>query len=263
MIAGLVAGASYLVGRNAFRRSHQRAAADASGMSAVGDLAHLPPALQQTALWQLSEGGFERRVVRGTFTRSRGDIEVTAFDLETLRERRGEWAYLPIEPPFRIAGVVTVVACQLAADLPHVLLKSAGLGDKLLDDDDLSHLTSGTKLARDVLGLSRKYPADLPPALPATPAKLPGLPDGWRAYTRASDLLGELLSAGLHGELVRVARRDLVIELLGSLVVVYPAAREASGPDALADLVTTALALADAARAISALSPRGVEPRSS
>jgi len=232
-------------------------------MAEAGDLAHLPHALQQTALWQLSEGGFERRVVRGTFSRSRGDVEVTAFDLETLRERRGEWAYLPIEPPFRIAGVVTVVACQLASDFPHVLLKSAGLGDKLLDDDDLSHLTSGTKLARDMLGLSRKYPADLPAALPATPAELPGLPAGWRAYTHARDLLGELLASGLHGELVRAARRDLVIELLGSLVVVYPAARDAPGPDALADLVATALALADAVRAIAALSPRGEIGRAS
>src|SRR5204863_484516 len=82
--------------------------------------------------WSLAEGGFEGRVVHGALSRGRHDLDVTAFDLETLRERRGEWAYLPVEPPFRIAGTVSIVVCEVDRAFPHVLFKRAGRGDDLL-----------------------------------------------------------------------------------------------------------------------------------
>jgi hypothetical protein len=66
-----------------------------------------------------------------------------------------------------------------------------------------------------------------------------------------------LTTAGLHATLDHAGRRDLVIELIDSLVVIYPAAREVAGPDAYADLTTTALAIVDGVRA-SSLTPRGV-----
>jgi hypothetical protein len=253
-------GASALVGLGAARRIGQRAAAEASGLAPARDLSHLPAALQQTALWTLADGGFERRVLHGMVSRERADVAVTAFDLETLRERRGEWAYLPVEPPFRIGGVVTVVACELARDLPHVLLKRAGLGDKLIDDDPLERAGSIMKLGRDALGVSRSYPAELPATLPAQPVAA-GLPDQWRAYTRAPDALAQLIVGGLHDALARTARRDLVIELLGPLALIYPGAHAAPGADGLADLVTTALQLADAICDATAVAPRGLDAR--
>src|SRR4051794_12897839 len=109
LFGGLAAGATYLAGRMFFRRSHQESAARASGLEAADDLSEIPSALQRTALWSLSDGGFERRVVVGKLALARGDVSMWAFDLETLRERRGEWAWLPVEPPFRIAGLVSVV----------------------------------------------------------------------------------------------------------------------------------------------------------
>jgi hypothetical protein len=136
-LGGIAAGASLLAGRGVYRRRQQRAAAEASGLEPVDDLTHVSAALQRTALWSLADGGFERRVVHGTVTRGGADVAVTAFDLETLRERRGEWAWLPVEPPFRIGGVVSVVVCELDRSLPHVLLKRAGSGDKLIDDDGI------------------------------------------------------------------------------------------------------------------------------
>jgi hypothetical protein len=262
LFGSFAAGTSFLVGRSVLRRSQQRAAAVASGLAPADDLTHLPGSLQHTALWSLADGGFERRVVRGTFARASGDIAVTAFDLETLRERRGEWAYLPLEPAFRIGGVVTVVACELPRELPHVLLKHVGHGDRLLDDDDLLSLTAGPKRARLALGVARSYPAELPATLPAAPVTAQ-LPAGWRAYTNAPELLAELLAGGLHAELSRMPRRDLVVELLGGLAVVYPAARDAPGPDLLADLITMSLTLTDAICASAAVTPRGVEPRRS
>ena len=258
LIGGLAAGASFLVGRAIYRRSHQDAAARAAGLEPCTDLTHLPISLQQSALWALSDGGFEQRMLSGTFSRVGGDVALTAFDLETLRERRGEWAFLPVEPPFRIAGVVSVVVCELPRSFPQVLCKHAGVGDELLDDTHFDRLIHVAKNARDRLGVKRSFAAELP-ALPTKPAPV-AMPEHWRAYTHATELLDDMLNKGLRATLEQTPRRDLVIELVDSLLIVYPAAREVVGPDAFADLTTTALQVVDGVLAASAnLTPRGVD----
>jgi hypothetical protein len=251
LIGGLAAGGAALVGRALVHGRNQRAAARAAGLQPTDDLSHLPPTLQDTALWCLSDGGFERRVVHGILAREGGDVTVTAFDLETLRERRGEWAWLPVEPPFRIAGTVSVVVCEVARDFPHVLLKCAGAGDDLADDSAFDRMSNVAKVVRDGLGVARSYPSELPRTLPTKPVA--SLPEPWRAYTHAPDFLATL---DLDAALKRTKRRDLVVELLGNLVVVYPAAHDAPGADALADLTTTTLALVDAVLAGSASAER-------
>jgi hypothetical protein len=258
LLGGLAAGAAFLASRGTLRRRYQEAAADASGLRPVGDLTHLPPSLQRSALWALAEGGFESRVVHGALSRGKHDLDVTAFDLETLRERRGEWAYLPVEPPFRIGGTVSIVVCELDRAFPHVLFKRAGRGDDLFDDDVFDRATSIAKLARGGLGMPSSYPAEMPKALSITPLDV-RLPESWRAY---GDPLAatELVAAGFGATLDHAGRRDLVIELLDALVIVYPAARDVVGPDAFADLTSTALAIVDGVLACSpTLSPRGVE----
>lgn len=259
LIGVLAAAAAALVGRGAFRRRSQEQAADASGLVPVRDLTHIPAALQRSALWRLSDGGFERRVVHGVVPRGVEDVDVTAFDLETLRERRGEWAYLPIEPPFRIGGVVSVVVGELDRRFPHYLLKRAGRGDQLQDDDVIERAGHVAKLARDSFGLARSYPAEMP-ELPATPLSVE-LPEHWRAYGPANGILDEMLHTGFKSVLAQAGRRDLVVELIDGLVIVYPAARDVVGADAFADLTTTALAIIDGVLASSPrISPRGVEP---
>ena len=85
------------------------------------------------------------------------------------------------------------------------------------------------------------------------------LPDAWRAYGDPTAAI-ELVAAGFGATLDHAGRRDLVIELLDALVIMYPAARDVVGPDAFADLTSTALAIVDGVLACSpALSPRGVE----
>ena len=258
-LAALGAGAAALIARGTARRSGQAAAASASGLAPARDLTHLPQALQRTALWNLADGGFESRIVRGTVARARTQIAVTAFDLETLRERRGEWAWLPVEPPFRIAGHVSVVVCELPYRQPHALFKRAGHGDDLADDNAIERAGSLAKTARGALGLPHSYAAEMP-EMPAAPLDLP-LPDGWRAYGRAPDAVGRLVVAGLGRTLARANRRDLVVELIDELVVVYPAARDVSGADAFADLAATALDIAEGVVTSSVtITPRGVEP---
>jgi hypothetical protein len=256
-LGAVAGGAAWLVSRTVVRRKAQIAAADASGLSPVADLTHIPPALQQSALWCLADGGFERRVVHGVLARGTHDIDVTAFDMETLRERRGEWAWLPVEPPFRIGGVVSVVACETDRMFPRALFKHTGRGDEMIDDDHIERLGSLSKTVRDGFGMARSYPAEMP-ALPAKALDLE-LPHGWRGYSHAPDAVAELCAGGLGGVLARASRRDLVIELIDSLVLVYPAARDVDGADAFADLTTTALTLCDGlVAAMPALTPRGV-----
>ena len=258
LLGGLAAGAMYLASRRSLRRRYQVAAADAAGLVPVADLTHLPPALQRSALWALADGGFETRVVHGALSRGKHDLDVTAFDLETLRERRGEWAYLPVEPPFRIAGTVSVVVCEVDRAFPHVLWKRAGRGDDLAGDNVIERAGSIAKLARGGLGMPSSYPAELPPAL--SPAALGvKLPEHWRVYGDPV-VVDALLTGGFAATLERAGRRDLVIELLDGLVIVYPAARDVVGADAFADLTSTDLVIVDGVLACSpSLSPRGVE----
>lgn len=257
-LAGIAAGFALLAGRFLVRKQGQLAAANAAGLVPVRDLTHLPTALQHSALWTLSDGGFERRVIHGVITRATDDIDVTAFDLETLRERRGEWAWLPVEPPFRIAPVVSVCVCELDRSFPHYVLKRAGRGDLLADDDAVERASHVAKVARDGLGLARSYAAELPRTLEAAPLAV-DLPPEWRAYGQAAAPLAELLHGGLAAALERAGRRDLVVELIEHLVIVYIATRGGGDEDAFADLTETALGIVDGFPPVPRLSPRGVE----
>lgn len=262
-LGSLAAGAALLAGRALLGRRQTVAAANASGLVPVHGLTHVPEALQRTALWSLAEGGFEQRVVHGVVPAGAEDADVTAFDLQTLRDRRGEWAWLPVEPPFRIAGTISIVVCEIDRTFPHYVLKRAGHGDEMADDNEIERVSSIAKIARDGLGMSRSYPAELPPSLGTRPLAVPLAPS-WRAYGTDPLVLGELVAAGLNDTLRRADRRDLVIELLDSLVVVYPAARDVDGADAFADLTATALTVVEGVLAASPrMSPRGVEQHAS
>ncbi len=244
IIGGIAAGAALYAGRGVFRQRQQLAASEASGLETMPDLTHVPAALQRTALWALADGGFERRVLHGVVSRGGDDLALTVFDLETLRERRGEWGYLPVEPPFRIAATVSVACAAVARTFPHVLLKRTGHGDDMADDTAVDRVSSLTKLARTGLGVPRSYAAALPAGLGPVPLDV-ALPEQWRAYGDDAAFVASLLAGGFASTLESIGRRDLVIELLDDVVVIYPAARDVSGADALADLAATATALVE------------------
>lgn len=242
LIYGVLAGGgAALAGTRWLRTSRQHAVAQASGLSPIGDLSHLPSSLQRTALWSIAEGGFERQVVHGVQRREGTDVEITAFELETLRSRRGAWAYLPVEPPFRLGDVISVVVCELHRSLPHTLLKRTGRGDQMHDDGLGEIAQSLTRLTRIALRADRREAAELPPGLSVEPMAV-ALPEQWRAYGTDPSVVTRTVAVALE----RTHRRDLVIELIDSLLVVYPAARTVVGADPMADLVTSALALVEA-----------------
>ena len=72
---------------------------------------------------------------------------------------------------------------------------------------------------------------------------------------------GVLATESFHRALERAGRRDLVVELLDTLLVAYPAARDVAGADPFADLISDTLVIVDAIRATT-LTPRGVESKS-
>jgi len=273
VVAGIAGLTSILAARGALRRKDQRDAAAATGLEPAADLSHVSSALQRTVLWNLSDGGFERRVVHDVVARGPGDredgvyrksareptyMDVTAFDLETLRERRGEWAWLPVEPPFRIAGVVSVVICEVDRAFPHVLLKHSGPGDDLEDDDRIERLGHLAKNARDRLGLARAYAAEMPGVFPDKPMDV-DLPAGWRVYSMAADYVRELLANGLRDVLAHADRGDLVIELREDVIVLYPATLAVADADGFKDLTSLALLVADGVlEASQTLSSRGL-----
>ena len=186
---------------------------------------------------------------------------MTAFDLETLRERRGEWAYLPVDVPFRIGPVVSVVVCEMDRTFPHLLLKRVGRGDELVDDNRIERAASIAKVARDGLGMARSYPAELPTTLREASLDVK-LPEGWRAYGTDRGFLAKLVAGGFATTLEQAGRRDLVIELIDALVVVYPATRDVVGADALTDLMATTLTIVDGLLGVAPqVSPRGLETR--
>ncbi|HEV7554015.1 MAG TPA: hypothetical protein VGO00_01105 [Kofleriaceae bacterium] len=269
VVAGIAGLTSILAARGAMRRKGQRDAAAATGLEPAPDLSHVSTALQRTALWNLSDGGFERRVVHDVVSRGPGgegvyrssapsEIDVTAFDLETLRERRGEWAWLPVEPPFRIAGVVSVVICEVDRAFPHVLLKHSGPGDDLEDDDHIERFGHIAKNARDRLGLSRAYAAEMPGAFPDKPIDIE-LPAGWRAYSNAADYVRELMTNGLEAVLARADRGDLVIELREDIIVMYPAMLVVADAEGFKELTSLAILVTDGVlEASRSLSSRGL-----
>ncbi len=256
-LALLGGGAAMLAARRArdSRQAGERAAA--LGLGPCADLTHLPAGLGATALWRLSDGGFESALVRGTLSRGVDDIELTAFDLETLRERRGEWAYLPVERPFRLRGRVTVAVCEVPGPLPHLLCKRDGRGDELAADDRMERELALAKSARMRLGLSLHHAAELPPGLVEQARAVPRS-EGWRAYAGDELAFATLLEGGLEDTLARVQMRDLVIELVDHALVAYPATRDALGVDGFAELCNAAAAVAGSVRrALSAGALRG------
>jgi hypothetical protein len=246
-LALLGGGAAVLAWRKRAEQLRRDERGAASGMRAASDLLHLPQGLGASALWRLGDGGFERGVLRGVVSQAAADTEVTAFDLETLRERRGEWAFLPVERPFRIRGVVSVAVCALPGPLPHVLCKRDGRGDELAGDDWLERGTDVAKAARGVFGVADHYAAELPAGLPRALREVPGAA-GWRAYAADDVLFAALIRGGVGAALATIQLRDLVIELVDHALVAYPATRDALGIDGFVELCEAAAAIAAAVR---------------
>jgi hypothetical protein len=252
------------------RRRARDEAAEATGLLPA-DLSHLPAVLRETVLWKMCDGGFESGVLAGELHRGTVDVEVTAFELETLRERRGEWAYLPIDQPFRVDGKLRVVVFRLPRVFPHLVLKRKGDADLLPKRTPFEVLATPTAAARMLLGLGEGVESERPDGVPFDRLDAPRLPELWRAYGTDAVFLTEMLREPLVSTLAEEGSPDQVIELLGDMVVVYHArerrmrdfgdAGETPWPRMAQYLIDDGLQVVDAiAKVTAAADARGVRP---
>jgi hypothetical protein len=293
LIIGILAGFAVLFGRDHVRRRRQLEAAERRGLApGHAGLSELSARLQETVLFAVGDGGHERGVLVGELDvlvllgsgatsietagveaadQAGGTPEapapmtapMTVFDFRFQRDIRGEWAFLETEPRFRIFSPLTVVAFELPVELPHLLIKRRGQAEKIAEEG-WERYKSAADLVRDISAVDRALPVDVPATLPKRPMDpATPMPDYliWaQRPEHARALIDQLLAEQLAAP--GVAGRELVIELLGPLMLVYCAKDGAlSGSDA-DTFVDTARALCRSlARAIKRLEQESRGPR--
>ena len=220
-LVGVGGGFAALVVGALMKKRARDQAMETTGL-APSDLSHLPESLQRTALWRMAEGGFESGTLSGQVQRGAHDVEVTVFELETLRERRGEWAFLPVTPPFQLDGHVRVAIFRLPRRFPHTVLKRSGPADELPERTGFERASNLAAAVRLGFGVAEGVPAEMPPGLPTAPLDL-RLPEGWRAYGTDAVFAGELAREPLLGTLADEGSVDEVIELVDDMIVIYQA----------------------------------------
>ncbi len=163
---------------------------------------------------------------------------MTVFDLALHRDVRGEWGYLNTKPRFRIFSPVTVIALELPREYPHVLIKRRGRAEHIAEEG-LERYKSLVDIARDISAIERAVAVQPPPGLPAEPLLIANLSDYlvWSADAEAATaVLGVEVTEILKSP--AATSRELVIELLDSLMLVY-CASDGDLPGTAADSLIT------------------------
>lgn len=257
LIAALVAGFGFLIGREQWRRRRHLAAAERQGLlpSASG-IAHLPACFQESVLFLVGDGGHERQVSTGAVSLSPEfdgqvagqiavqlvgeaaggveDLVVTVFDFAYQRDVRGEWGYLDSRPRFRIFSPLTVVAIELPVTVSHLLIKRRGAAE-LIAEDKLGRYKSVADIARDASTIERAMAVQPPPSLPRESQPIATIDADYLVWAEDPAMAEALLDRRLADYLraPSLAGQELVIELLDSLLLVYCARDGAlSGADA-------------------------------
>lgn len=237
LIAAIAAGFAFLFGRERVRRHHHLESAKRRGLLlGDGGLRHLPGSFQKTVLFAIADGGHERDVLQGELSlppvsrdsasqkSSANDLSaaITVFQFAFQRDVRGEWGYLDTRPRFRVFSPITVVAFALPMALPRVLIKRRGRAE-VIAEEGYDRYKSVVAVVRDVSTIERATAVEPPAGLPREPENL-GKP--WADYlvwtndpVRVKTWLDDSFSAFLRSP--SVAGRELVVEVIDALLVVY------------------------------------------
>jgi len=286
MFLALLGGGFGLLALGARRRAAvTRRRSARLGMTARPDLSRVPAELQRTVLWSLCEGGTERSVVGGRLSLATHDLDVTCFDLEDLRAKRFEWAWLDVEAPFRLHTPLTVVACTVSLTLPHLLLKRSGPADRIEPREherpSAAHAVAGSRAAaaasaagdlfdavttglatRAALTLAdSRCAAEQPPSTLSRDTLEVAIDGPWRAWAGPGDSPEDArLVSALADGLERDAHGgEYVVETLGPLIVVYAASGGPRSEHGLEEQVELAVGVCERALlAVPDLRPRGV-----
>ena len=278
-IIALIAGYGFVAGRGHWRRRRHLAAAQRQGLSPARGLTHLPASLQQTVLFLVADGGHERQVSTGAIalqgpgpTEGDGDgdgdgigdgtgsaeIPITVFEFAFQRDVRGEWGYLDSKPRFRIFSPLTVAAFELPLSVSHLLIKRRGVSE-IIAEEGVERYKSVADIARDVSTIERAIAVATPATLPVEPERIDGLNADYLVWTGDATVARALLDQALCEYLCApaLAGRELIIEILDTLLLVYCAKDGGLSGDDADHFVDQAIHLC---RALCARLQRLVEP---
>lgn len=224
LIAIIGTGAGLAVFRTRRSRSMRRLAGRAGLSFALRGLESVPLAFQSTVLFLASDGGHERDVAYGT--RQIGDHKVRfwAFAFAFQRDVRGEWCYVETEPPFALRGPTTVLCYEQPVEFQHIVIKRRGRSDTI-GAGDLDFAKNVASLAREALGDHRGVGVEVPPALAKTALEVSELSAEYLVFGPDDVYTNRVLPSEARQLLLSPAAgsRELVVELVGRLVVLYPA----------------------------------------
>lgn len=225
----IVAGFGALYVRHRYRVGKRRRLAEKKGLRySLRGLREAPSELQQSVLFLVSDGGHERDVLTGDLLLAEEHVGFIGFDMAFQRDVRGEWAFLATDPPFRLFSPATVLLYQLPREFAHLVVKRCGRADAI--GDEISELyKSFASVAREMSIIDRVIAVPPPPSIGRTPMELPALAAEYRVWgadaAEARAILTEETARYLQS--LAAGGRELVIELLGSIMLVY-CASEAS-----------------------------------
>jgi hypothetical protein len=219
----LIGGFSFLYGQRRYRAVRRKALAARGGLAYRSrGLESLPAELQQSVLFRIAGGGHERDVITARPVLAEESVPFTAFDFELHRDVRGEWAYLDVDRPFRLHGPTSVLAYELPVRCAHVVIKRAGPADTI-EDQPLERYRSIAHTVRDASALEHASPIEAGELAPESEGFGPA--DRWRVWIADPEQARSILPPRLRGYLISPASgdRELVIELIGRLALLYPA----------------------------------------
>jgi len=178
--------------------------------------------LQQTVLFAVADGGHERDVLTGDLIVAEESVRFFNFELVFQREVRGEWAFLTTDPPFRLFSPATVLIYQVPRKFAHLVVKRCGRADAI--DEEVSELyKSFAGMAREMSIIDRVVAVPPPSGLGRTPIELPDLAAEYRVWAASPEQARVILTRETARYLQSLAAggRELVIELIGALLIVY------------------------------------------
>ena len=227
----IAAGFGFLLVRHRYRMaSHRRLAARRDLEYAPRGLADLPAQLQATVLFAIADGGHEHDVVSGNLNIGEDSVPFSSFEFAFQRDVRGEWAYLTTDPPFRLSSPVTVLAYQLPREFAHHLVKRRGISEKLADGDGEIY-KSVASVAREASGIERAVAVPPPATLvnAGGPKHSATISRDYLIWAESPEQAASVLPAPTIAFLESEAAGDkeLVVELLGPLLLIYCASAAA------------------------------------
>jgi len=219
----IAAGFGVLFVRHRVRVERRKRLAERRGLRyELRGLQEVPAEFQQTVLFRVADGGHERDVLSGDIVVQEESVRNFGFELGFQRDVRGEWAFLATEPPFRLFSPATVLVYQVPRRFAHLVVKRCGRADAI-SEEVTEVYKSLASIAREMTIIDRVIAVPAPAAIGRSPIEHAALAAEYRVWAESPEQARMILTNDTSRYLKSLAAggREIVVELLGSLMVVY------------------------------------------